>query len=254
MIDGVQRTLERMAEELESYRDRRIFTHKQIQKIIENRRRFENKLHRTKKKISDFLQYADSEKNLEKLRNKKISELGIGFEESDMILQSNIIKIYEKAIYYFNEPILMKDFSEYCIKKKAFTEMKDVFSKKCLKHSIDTDLWVFCAQKLWEIDDIDGARSIFMKGTGVNNDMRLLIEFFRFECLYAAKLNKINEELGVEEDDKDEIEKGKVALIVFENILKRATEKDIEECFEISKIVPSLEDQMKKMKTESYDE
>lgn len=247
MIDGVQRTLEWMADELESYKNRRIFTHKQIQKIIENRRRFENKLQRANKKISDFIQYADSEKNLEKLRNKKIAELGIGFEESDMILQSNIIRIYEKAIHYFNEPILMKDFSEYCIKKKAFTEMKETFSRKCLKHSIDTDLWVFCAQKLWEIDDVDGARSIFMKGTGVNNDIRLNVEFFRFECLYAAKLNKINEELGVEEEDKDDIEKGQIALVVFGDLLKKAGEKDIDECIEISKIVPGLEDQMKKM-------
>lgn len=247
MIDKVQRALEWMAPELESYKNRKIFTQKQIQRIIENRRRFENKLQRTSKKLSDFLAYAESEKNLEKTRNKKISELGIGLEETDMILQANIIKTYEKAAHYFNEPIVLKDLSDYCIKRKAFDDMKSIFAKKCLKYSTNTDLWVFCAQKLWEIDDVDGARSLFMKSNGVNHDPRLYVEFFRFECLYASKLNKINEELGVDEEDKDEIEKGKIALVVFENLVGKVTEKEIQQCFEISKLVPGLEEQMLKV-------
>lgn len=247
MIDRVQKVLEWMAPELDGYKKRHIFSQKQIQRIVENRRRFENKLQRTSKKLLDFLAYIDSEKNLEKIRNKKIAALGTGLEDSDMLLQTNIIKIYERALYYYSEPILLKDFSEYCIKRRAFEKMKEAFAAKCLKNLTDTELWVYCAQKLWEIDDIEGARRLFMKGTGVNSDSKLCVEFFRLECLYAAKLNKINQELGVADEDRDELEKGKIALVVFENLRRRMNENEILQCVEISGIVSGLNEQLKSL-------
>ncbi|ELA42651.1 uncharacterized protein VICG_00403 [Vittaforma corneae ATCC 50505] len=247
MIDRVQKVLEWMAPELESYKKRRIFSQKQIQKIVENRRRFENKLQRSSKKLLDFLTYIDSEKNLEKIRNKKIAALGTGLEDTDMLLQANIIKIYERALHYYSEPILLKDFSEYCIRRKAFEEMKSTFAAKCLKNLTNTDLWVYCAQKLWEIDDIEGARGLFIKGASVNSDSKLCVEFFRLECLYANKLNRINQELGVADEDKDEIEKGKIALTVFENLKERMAEHEINQCMEISSIVSGLNEQLQKL-------
>lgn len=246
MIDATQRTLEWMAPELESYRKRQIFTAKQIQRIVENRRRFENKLQRTKKKLVDFLAYIESERNLEKIRNKRVRSLGTGPEESDLLLQANIIKVYKKALYYCNEPILLKDFSEYCKKKRAFDDMKEVFASKCLKHMADTDLWVYCAQELWEIGDVEGARILFMKGIAVNPDPKLRVEFFRLECLYATKLTKISEEMGIPEDQRDETERGGVARLVFESLVDKLDGKEIEECAKIAAMVPGLEESIRR--------
>lgn len=243
MIDKVQRVMEWMATELESYKRRRIFTQKQIQKIVENRRKFENKLQRPSKKLADFLSYANSERNLEKIRNKKISSLGIGPEECDKILETNIFKIYEKALHYYSEPILLASYTEYCIKRKSFDRMKETFAMKCLKNPTDTDLWVYCAQKLWEVDDIEGARNLFLRGTSINRDSRLAVEFFRFECLYANKLNQINKEFEVAEEDRDDVEKGKVALVVFESLRSRMSQRDVEECRSISKLIPDLNEE-----------
>jgi len=240
MIDPVQRVLEWMAPELESYRKRRIFNQKQIQKIVDNRKRFENKLQRSSKKLLDFLSYISSERNLEKIRNKRIATLGTGLEDTDMLLQANILKIYSRALHYFSEPSLLRDFAEYCVKRRCLTEMKEVFAAKCLKNLTDTDLWVYCAQKLWEVGDIEGARGLFMKGTSVNSEVRLCIEFFRLECLYANSLNKLNEQLGVAEEDKDDIERGRVAYVVFENMKSRLSKAELEECMEISELIPGL--------------
>lgn len=246
MIDKVQKALEIMAPELASYKTRKIFTEAQINRIIENRRRFENKLQRSAKRISDFIGYAHSELKLEKIRNKKIAETGAGLEETDLILENNIFKIYENAIYHFNEPFLIKEYSEYCIKKKAVERMKTTFASKCLKNLRDTDLWIYCAQQLCEVEDSDGARSLFMKAISVNQDYRLYIEFFRFECIFAQKLNAINQELGVEEDEKDEIEKGQIALIVLQSIIDKFGVKYESECVEIAKnTVPELETKVK---------
>lgn len=241
MIDTVQRSLERMASELESYRKRKIFDEKQLKKVLETRKSFENKLARKNRKLIDFLEYIDSEKRLERIRNKKIMDMGIQIEEADLALTENIIKTYEKALYYFDEPSIVRDFSEYCIKKKRFEEMKTAFSKKCLKNTSDADLWIFCAQKLWEIDDINGARELFIKAISVNTDKRLYVEFFRFECLYVLKLNKINDELGVLEEDKDDVERGQLALVIFEEMRDKLSQTQIEECIEIARLVPEIE-------------
>jgi U3 small nucleolar RNA-associated protein 6 len=244
MIDRVQKTLEWMAPELESYKKRQIFSQKQIQKIVENRRRFENKLEKSSRKLIDFLSYIESERNLEKIRNKKIRGKEMGLEETDKLLEANIIKIYQRALHYYSEPVLLKDFSEYCIKRKAIDDMKNTFASKCLKNLTDTDLWVYCSQKLWEIGDTEDARGMFMKGTSINSDSRLCIEFFRFECLYANRLNKMNEEFEITEEDKDDIEKGKIALVIFEKFRERLNKSEIEECIEISSLVPGLKEEM----------
>lgn len=245
MIDRVQRVLERMAPELCSYKKRRMFEKREIDKIIENRRKYENKLQRSKKRLSDYLSYAESEKKLERLRNKRLSKLGTGLEETDLLLQQNIISIYSRAMHYFSDRKLIEDFSEYCIKRKCYEEMKSAFATKCLKELTNMELWIFCAQKLWEVDDIDGARSIFMKSLSIGPSLRVYVEFFRLECLYSQKINKINEELGIGEEDKDDIEKGKIAAAVFEEMLSRSPNEEIEECLEISKAVPGLEQRLR---------
>lgn len=247
MIDNVQKSLETMAIELESYRNRSLFNEKQMKKILAMRKQFENKLARCKKRIIDFVEYIDSEKKLEKIRNKKIIQLKVGIEESDFILTKHIIELYKMALHNFDEPFLLKDFAEYCIKKRKIDDMKTVFAKKCLKNISDSEMWIFCAQKLWEIDDVDGARELFIKGISINNDSKLQVEFFRLECMYADKLNKINKDFEVAEEDMDDLEKGKIALLVFNDMMKRLTQNEILECIEISRIVPGLEEKLRKL-------
>lgn len=247
MVDEVQRMLEKMAPELCSYRKRRIFEKWQIDRIIEKRRRYENKLQRTHKRLSDYFLYAESERKLERLRNKRISWLGTGMEETDLLLQQNVISIYTRALHYFNDRKLLEDFAEYCMKKKCYEEMKSAFAVKCLKNITDIELWIFCAQKLWEVGDIEGSRSVFMKSVGIVPNLRVYIEFFRIECLYSQKINKINEELGVGEEDKDDIEKGEIASVVFRDMLGRFPRKELEECLKISRIVPGLEQRIGSM-------
>lgn len=240
LIDRIQQTLESLAPELEDYRKRKVFTSKEIERIIETRRRFESKIHRGKKQLADFMQYIESEKKLERLRNRRIEQAQASFSETDTLLTKNILRIYRAALHRFEEPIVMKEFSEYCVRRKCYQEMKDVFAKECLRRPCDTDLLVFCAQKLWEVDDVERARSLFLKFAGVNGDLRLLVEFFRLECAYAARVNAINEELGIEDNEKDDIERGEVAMVIFKALAEKTRGKEIEECLEISKMVPGL--------------
>lgn len=244
MNDKIEQRMERLAPEIESYQHRGIFTPKELSKIVEIRRGFEIKLQRHKKNLNDFLKYIESEKKFEKLRNRRIKKVHASFEETDSLVEKNILGIYKMALYYFNEPALLRDFAHFCIKTKNLEIMKETFAEKCLKNPKNSDLWIFCASKLWEINDLESARNTFIKSTSVNDDIRLLIEFFRFECKYAEKVNKLNQEMGVENEDKDEIEKGEVAFMVFKEIVPRASQQDIDGCIEISKIVDGLPEQI----------
>lgn len=240
MIDRVQQILEGLAPEMDDYSKRKIFTRKEISKIIETRRTFENKLQRSQKKLEDFLQYIESEKKLEKVRNRRILLARNTHAGTEDLLPRNILSIYTKALHHFTEPILMKEFSEFCIRRKFYEEMKKVFLKTCLRRLGDSDLWIYCAQKLWEVNDIESARNMFLQCTGVNRDRRLLVEFFRLECAYSERINELNRELGIEEEDKDEIEKGEVAFVIFKSLYPVGKENEIEECIGISSVVPGL--------------
>lgn len=251
MIDRVQHALEAMAPELENYKKRNIFSESEIATIIETRRRFETKLQRSQKKLEDFLNYIASEAQLERIRNKRIKKTDAVHSETDALLGRNILATYRRALYLFDEPSVVKAFTDFCIKHKFYEEMKETLFAKCLRNLRNTDLWVFAAEKLWEINDIEGARGVFLKSIGTNSDLRLLIEFFRLECLYAERLNQINDELGIEEEEKSGVERGEVALAVFRGMADRIRQAEYEECLEISHKVSGLPDKLTRIFNES---
>lgn len=244
MVDRVQERLERLAPELLDYSNRKIFTPKEIMKITDTRRLFETRLCRSKRRIEDFLQYLESEKKLDKIKNRRMRSMRCPSSEMDLIIRKNISDIYRRAIYQFPEPFLVREYSEYCVKNSFYDEMKTLLSELCLRRTGDTDLWVYTAQKLWDINDIDSARNVFLQATSVNHDCRLLVEFFRLEVAYAERTNQINQELHIEEDDKGDIEKGAVALAVYRSLLPEASASELRECLEIAKAVPGLADRV----------
>lgn len=240
MIDRVQQTLEGLAPELEDYAKRKIFSEKEIARIVETRRRFETRLQRSERRLEDFLQYAESERKLESLRNRRIKKSNVPCAPTDSLLTRNILGIYGSALRHFREPVVIRDFAEYCIKRHCHDEMRAVFAERCRCSAGDVDLWVFCAQKLWEIGDMAGARSLFLNAVSVNTGPRLLTEFFRLEVLYAAKAAAVSAELGVPPSERDAVESGDVALAVFQSLAPGASEDVLAECLEIASAVDGL--------------
>lgn len=247
MVDRVQRAMEKMAPELEDYVLRKIFTIKEVKKITETRRQHENRLSRAEKKVNDFVQYLESEKRLERVRNSRIKKMGIARSEMDGMLARNVLSVYERALYYFHEPFLLKDFAEYAIKHKEIEIMKECLGRKCAKRPEDADLWIYTAQKLWEVNQIEDARNVFLKCASINNQTRVLVEFFRFECAYASSIIELNREIGLNEEDNGEIENGELALAVFRVLEPRANSNEIEELLEISTLVPGLQAKLKEL-------
>lgn len=255
MADKIDQRMSMLAPEIAGYKERNLFTPKEIQKIITMRRVHECKIHRRKKNLHDFVAYIESEKKFEKLRNRRIKKAHASHLETDSILIKNIMSIYKWALYLFKEKGLVSEFADFCIEKKLLDDMKEVMGELCLKNPTDVDLWIFFAEKLWEINDIESARNTFIKCTGVNSDNnRVFVEFFRLECAYAEKINRINKEMGISVDEKDEIETGEIAMAIFKEIYTRFGTTDIDECMSIAKMVDDLSEKMKAYLNESLNE
>lgn len=256
MISNVQRTIERLAPEMASYLQRKIFTKSEVDQIVERRRLFETKLERTNKRISDFIDYIKSEKILEKIRNRKIKKLSIGLEESDFLLSKNIVTIYSRGLHYFNDRILVEDFVDYCKNMKFYDEIKQQISKLCLKNMSDHKLWAFLGNVMFEMDDIEGARRIFISSISMITNLSSLLEihlvFFEVECKYVQKLNVIAKDFEIDEDDKDDVDRGLVAFAVFKELIGiDSSASVIKKCLEIAMIVPGLDQMINNYKTES---
>lgn len=290
MFDNCQRTIEKLAPEMSSYLKRGIFNKKEIDQIVNKRTIFENKCDRTNKRISDFINYIKSEETLETIRNRKIKKSGIGFEESDNLLTKNIISIYTRALHHFinqtsisngnnnsdndksnigsNDGFnvaLLDNFVFYCKKRKLFNEdLKTVIKNLCLKNITNYKLWIYCGKVLSDFDDIEESRNLFMTILSMisnkNSLLEIYLSFFDMELKYVEKLNKLTEDFEIDQNEKDEVEKGKIVIFIFNEIIKiiKDLNKNIIEnsevvkyCLERAKIVPNLNEEMLKIINEN---
>lgn len=247
MVESMQLGMERMISELEDYKNRGIFSSDELRKIVETRRKYELRLQRPEKKLLDFVRYIKSECMLEKIRDKRVREKNVNASLHDMNIPKKVVELYRSALYRFNDPKIISQFTAYAIEKKMYGEMKNVFAECCTRNPLDVDLWIYCGFKLFEVGDIESSRAMFLKGIRMNSkNTRIRIEFFRMEVMYVEKIEVLNKEIGLDSDDKDEIERGEVAFAIFSDCLNDSsfTEKEITEVLEISKGIKELRERI----------
>ena len=113
---NVYENLKCMMMELNGYKERKIFTPQEIQKILMTRKKYELKLQRLKKNISDYTNYIRYECKLLKSRNQRMLKNNILEQETDINLEKNILRIYKKAFSLFTDIDMVQSFGEFCIK------------------------------------------------------------------------------------------------------------------------------------------
>lgn len=240
MTEKVQLNLERMIPELEEYKNRGVFSAGELQKIITTRKKHEFRLQRFDKKLLDILRYIESETTLESIRDKRIKKKKLSYCYYDKRISEKIVKLYKEALYRFNDKKIIVKFTDYAIKKGLHADLKDVYATYCSKNLGDAELWIFCAIKLYEIDDIDSSRAMFLKGIRLNPEYhRLRIEFFRMEAFSILKILETNKKLGIEDDNAEDMTF--IAYNIYLDTLEICENKKvIDEMTEISKCVEEL--------------
>ncbi|TBU18382.1 hypothetical protein CWI42_080020 [Ordospora colligata] len=253
MAERIQLSMERMILELEDYKNRGIFSSHELRKIVETRKKHELRLQRSEKKLLDFVRYIKSECMLEKIRDKRMSEKNANTSLYDTSISKKIVELYRSALYRFNDPKIISQFTAYVIEKKMHCEMKNVFAECCSRTPLDAELWIYCAMKLFSVGDLEGSRAMLLKAIRMNNkNSRIRIEFFRMEVTNIAKIQTANKEIGFEDDEKDDVERDELALAVFQDCVDSAffTANELQELLNISQNVEGLHHKAQKLITQ----
>lgn len=222
MSNAVQFNMEKMVSELKNYKDLGIFGEDEIKNIIERRRMHEYRLQNSRKRAIDYIRYIEYQIDLEAQKDGIKSTKAIKEDSFDEMLSNSIIYVFKKALKNFPTDInILIMFTNYAIKKQCYDDLRLVFGEFCLRNIRDIDLWIFCCSKLIEIGDFQSARLLIQKGIKINSkSKKIRLEYFKMEILYMDNLLSINQEMEINDEEFDDIEKGLIPFLIFEDLYK----------------------------------
>ncbi|XP_014681245.1 PREDICTED: U3 small nucleolar RNA-associated protein 6 homolog [Priapulus caudatus] len=233
MAEFVQKSLEEILPELEQMKRVKLFSQKEIKKIIKKTSDYEYKLRRKTKCKEDFLNYAQYEITLLSLIKKRRARLGYHFkkEEIDYPLIHRIHRLFRYCEQRFSEDVkVWLSHIEFCKKVNQRTSVGNMFTHMLQRHSGNPQLWILAAK--WEFEEensTEKARELLQRGLRFHPTTRKLwLEYYRMELLAAEQVRKRREVLGIEElkdanssDAVDDvIMRGHVALVVYRQAIE----------------------------------
>lgn len=107
MPNLMQRMLEDMIPELDSYRKHDIFSDLEISDIIENRQRYENRLNRRISKLEDYLRFAKYELELEHIRRSRAASKKQQHQEKSDRSKSKLSFLLLKSVRNKMHPMII---------------------------------------------------------------------------------------------------------------------------------------------------
>ncbi|KAI8380700.1 U3 small nucleolar RNA-associated protein 6-domain-containing protein [Blakeslea trispora] len=206
MAESVQYYLERMIPELEGLEKKNIFSPVEIKSIIKKRTNFEYALHRRIKQKIDFLRAIEYEINLEELRKKRVSRMGITDSLKGNDLQYSgtrrIYNLFKRATTKFkNDLSLWLQYIDYARRHKSNNILSSVFVQAIQYHPHNASLWIMAAT--WENEEnanIAAARVLMQRALRLMpENQQLWHEYFRLELLYIEKIKLRRRLLGIDQ-------------------------------------------------------
>ncbi|OBZ87819.1 U3 small nucleolar RNA-associated protein 6 [Choanephora cucurbitarum] len=211
MAESVQYYLERMIPELEGLEKKNIFSPVEIKSIIKKRTNFEYALHRRIKQKIDFLRAIEYEINLEELRKKRVSRMGITDSLKGNDLQYSgtrrIYNLFRRATIKFkNDLSLWLQYIDYAKRNKSNNVLSSVFVQAIQYHPHNASLWIMAAT--WENEEnanIAAARVLMQRALRLMpENQQLWHEYFRLELLYIEKIKLRRRLLGIDQQKNAE--------------------------------------------------
>jgi U3 small nucleolar RNA-associated protein 6 len=191
--------LEQQVPELQDLLRKKIFTEEQVRAIAQKRSSFEHILNARGSSSIDYARYSEYEQNLETLRKKRCTRLGI--KSSGHAGQRRIFFILDRGVRKFPGDLkLWMQYLTFCRKEKATKKIKEVLTRLLRLHPTKSELWVYAARyAIEEEGDMMGARGYMQRGLRFCEMKReLWIEYARLECIYVAKIAIRHRILGMD--------------------------------------------------------
>ncbi|KNE67364.1 hypothetical protein AMAG_11831 [Allomyces macrogynus ATCC 38327] len=200
MADGVQLQLEAMVAELRDAQRKKLFTEVEVKSIVKQRTNFEYALRRRGANKADFIKYIDYEWNLEKIRRKRVSRMGLRYKSSiiDYAGPKRLHHLYNRAVAKFpGDVALWLRYIDMAKKLKSYRRLGSVFARAIQLHPRNSALWILAAK--WEFErnaNTASARKLMQRAVHINRDAKeLWAEWFKMETMYVAKI-RVRKELA----------------------------------------------------------
>lgn len=138
-----------------------------------------------------FQSYVAWELSLDRLRAKRCQRKKIKHSNSHAS-NARVFNIYERGVLrHPGSLVLWKDYLTYAANVKATKRWRKIVTRALRLHPMDVGLWVTAGRRAVADGDMDGARSLFMRGCRFcNQTAELWIEYARVEMEWLAKNEK----------------------------------------------------------------
>lgn len=200
--------LEKSVPNLQELSRKKIFNSEEISAIAKKRSDFEHVLNAPGSKPGDYVRYATYEMNLETLRKKRCTRLGV--KSTAYSGQRTVFFILDRATKRFpGDTGLWLQYIGYCQREKAGKKLGKVFTSALRLKPREWRLWVLAAKHYAEGQgDMATARSYLQRGLRFCGDQeRLYLEYAKLEMVYLAKLSARRQILGLDDKDKEKEER-----------------------------------------------
>ena len=195
MSDKARYALEKSIPELEDLEKKGLFKRKEINMIVRRRTDFEHRIAGRGSKPADFLAYAKFEKNVDRLRVKRLARMKDHIDGTPSVsnwsIPQRILFVFQRGTNKFPSSMeLWAAYLKYARKQESVKVVYDVYSKLLSLQPRNVDVWLSGAK--WEFEynkNVNGARALFKRCLRFNTEEeRVWLEFLKFELNYLSKL------------------------------------------------------------------
>ncbi|AAS52997.2 AER317Wp [Eremothecium gossypii ATCC 10895] len=189
--------LEQCIPEVSDLVDNGLFTKNEVNTIMKKRTDFEHRLNSRGSSTSDYLKYIEYEKNVEKLRLKRVKRILQGSKRnsvSDWSIQQRIVFIFQRGCNKFPKDIkfwaLYLQHLKSSGNKASYRKIHSVYNQLLKLHPANVDVWISCAKYEYEVHaNFKSCRTVFQTGLRFNPDSaKLWFEYVKFELNFVTKL------------------------------------------------------------------
>lgn len=177
---------------------------------------FEHRIASRGVKPKDFLRYVEYEKNVDKLRLKRVARLGITDDLSDdetpaeinvkgqgisaYAGQRRILFIFERGVRKFTGDMnLWLHYIQYAQEQKTINVLTKIYTRMLQLHPTKPAVWIMAAK--YEVETnaaIRAARSIMQRGLRFNSTAEIMwTEYAKLELIYVCKILARRKLLGL---------------------------------------------------------
>ncbi|KAL8909171.1 MAG: hypothetical protein Q9207_000345 [Kuettlingeria erythrocarpa] len=191
--------LEQSVPELQELIRKKIFTKEEVASIAKKRSTFEHKLNARGSTASDYARYAEYETNLDALRRKRSTRMGV--KATSYTGQRRVFSVLDRATRKFHGDIgLWLQLLAFARKQKANKKTTQIITDMLRLHPTSPELWVYAADHAMdERGDVTEARSYMQRGLRFcSGSKHLWSEYLKLEMIYLVKIMARRHILGLD--------------------------------------------------------